>query len=328
LVDRLNRKAKKADAAWLIEILKARRNIPVSFWDRRDAIAVTVCTRLAETKDLASMDTALGLARGRLAFQLLARGFISPEGRAYLIARLSDPKLSASDRGLYCGALVECMTDYPYSAVEGERFLQQIAGRAVDFAKGGDEQNSAALIEHLRVAADLDEQEVRGSAPIRSSVEPDLVAALNLVKQAYDDMTSTKVKYAIDRALLASRLALGFRAPVGLVTSLVTIPVPGPRSAPFPAGHIVLACSYDSSRSLSGRHLDADFVFEQVETHATFLTPVRTTINAGGQGWFSDSVALPANLAPGRYRIFVRIEAPGDFVSEGHGVEIDLARTK
>lgn len=102
----------------------------------RDYFTERICIRFAETHDLILLSQALALAKDHHDISILQRGFGTPRGRDYLLAKVNDAKEPMPDRLRYANALHDADSVYGSTLTEIRANGHRHVGEADDGNSG------------------------------------------------------------------------------------------------------------------------------------------------------------------------------------------------
>jgi hypothetical protein len=323
MVGRLTQPAKAADASWFLQLIEKRSKRPAG-WNDRDLITETACIRLAETHDFTALDAAIHVPNTRFGMESLYRGFASPQGQAYLIAKLSAPITPASKpaRAPYASALSASPFLLAGNA-SADHDIDKEAQLAIDSDQHGDPVTAAILLRHLQQLANSYQQLKQNNSTISEKVTTDLIAALTTLRNAFDHVTQES-RYGIDCAFLEAPANLGFVSHCGPVASMLRSSTPELHFAPARAGEITCLYDYVAQNARPRRSFGAEVVFEEVKTGKQIVEPFSFTAQSGSSGGGSGATPIPPHLPAGKYRVFLRITENAKPIGDGYGEIRDL----
>ncbi len=326
---------KGADAApWLLKLLRSRSKQPGEF-PPRDHIAELACMRLAELHKPALLEKALPLAQKWYARSILERGFGSPIGRDFLLARVNDVKAPLPERIRHAQMLENAGKVYRSTFCEIGPNSWRIVGKP-------DRGNSGYLTRIARAALAARQHEdlchplveclaFFGRGRIHdpdAEIRADWKEAFAVLKALYDTGPSEKLKYAIELAA-AHRdrevLYQSLKSPCGQFISIVW---PADPKKYTPSDTPTLLFEYTCNATLfdSNTILRPSLVLLHLKSQESYVLPTELRVKGGDSQGGSGAVELPRALPHGRYRVFLRLTEKGKTVSTGHYFETELLR--
>ncbi|MHB9133570.1 MAG: hypothetical protein ACYDBB_21105 [Armatimonadota bacterium] len=325
------------DVPGLLGLLRENEQVATSRNQRRaifkpdeDFIPGVACQLLANLHNLNILNEMLSLKLPDYRY-ILAHGFATPAGRNFLLKMIGNEQEPLEKRLQYAGLLTEAGAEYHTTSTALANGLWRTTGSA---QKG----NAAYLTRIARLALKTQQHEELCLSLLRSEDEffrvidarsetllyPDVWAALPVLKQLYTTTKSERLRFEVEIAIAhGSRNAYNrLGSPAGQVLSLLT-PVAPPESGKS-AGRSV----YFSYRIIVLDDLPEDaplpaIVLMNGATGKTWVIPSQIRYwgkSASGYGL----VALPKELPPGRYRLYLRFTRNGKIMSTGHFSEVNV----
>jgi hypothetical protein len=322
----------KLDVPRLLKLLEDRLRQPYRGYDY---FAGRICLRFAESHDVDILSRALAVTdRGWLHI-----GFGTPQGRDYLLAKITDVNGPMPARLRYVNALKGAGEVYR-STLKIDKGSCYIVGEA-------DEGNSGYLTRIAKAAlATRNHEELCGSLVrcldffgggiVQNKPAPmmaDLRGALATLKELYDAKPSESLQFAIEKAATnVPEVYEMLKSPCGPFISIL-------RPAD-PAKYVrhekpSLIFEYGCNTALSGReaemHLSVVLVHQR--TKKRYVLPARLQIRGWSMGYQNpywtgeggtNSVELPKDLLPGRYHVFLQLSDGDKVISTGHYFATDL----
>jgi len=325
----LEAKQDELDVPALLRLL-AHRAAPPS--RDRDRITELACARLAASHGPVVLSRALPLANGYYGVSILQRGFGTPKGRDYLLAKVSDAKEPMEARlgfaramenagAVYRSTLTEISANHYREVGEADegnsRYLTRIAQAAR--ANRNHEELCSRLI---RCIDHLGRTVVQ---PIPPAMMADLHAALAVLRELYDTKPAEQLQFGIETATAnADRQAYAkLKSPCGELISIL-VPVDPAKYTKPKERSLIFAYSYTAV--LLGRDVELRpsvvIVHQNSQERVVLASAIR--IRGGGYGGGSNVVVLPKDLPPGRYHVFYQVTDGGKVTSTGHYFAVDL----
>jgi len=316
-------KQDELDVPRLLKLLAARS---LQSFGGRDYFAERICIRFANTHDLILLSEALPLAKEHHEISILQRGFGTPRGRDYLLAKVGDAKEPAANRLRYSYAMREVGDVY------GSTFTE-IGANGFRPVGEADEGNSGYITRIAKTASANRKDEALCGNLIRcirigqnrpAPLMADLGGAVAVLKELYDAKPSQNLQFAIETAMADMPEAYEkLKSPCGTFISILrhveaaNYIKPEKRSLIF---------EYDYSSSLLSRNAEVQplVVLVHQGTQKRHVFPSQLKIRGGQAGGGSNSVELPKDLPAGRYHVFFQLSDGGKVISTGHYVAADL----
>ncbi|MDB5172173.1 MAG: hypothetical protein JWN51_946 [Phycisphaerales bacterium] len=332
---RLDRPAEAKDVPWLVALLKERyvslygatNGRPL--YETQDAIAAEASKKLLELEDVQALDD--GLLANPAAWALL-RGFDTRKGREFLLTNIGDRKVPLEHRRLLARAFGDGTGAYrardarsttlPSPAESGAKapsYLTRVAELAAATALEDDELTTTLLKFIGMQSFWMHDQH-------DAQIDADVREATLVLRGLYGrTTTSDYLRYRIEEAMV--RIGDGayesLRSKCGPMLTLAERE-DETRYTPQGVPGIVIGYSFQGVAPVD-RITHALFVLEPAGGGKGYFFPSGMTgvqhAGAGTGGGGSDFLALPGDIAPGRYHIFYRLMNGEKIVSEGHGFE-------
>lgn len=325
------------DVPWLLDLLRERaRSEPpprqdlFSFLADRDKVAEEACLRLANLHDLEGLDAAASLDLPYRCRGVIKRGFATPAGRDFVLARVSDETLDADRRLRYAETLRDNGRDYhspsgsigpggsssrPSEVADNGAYVTRIAQAAKEVRS---EAVRVAILEALAWFS--------SGLPGRPDDDPirvDLRGALPALLELHRTTASEPVRFGVERVVArVSRKAydeLGSRC--GPVVSLLSPESPpsrvtrGERWVRF--DYAIIPLDHEPTEP-------PVVVFTNPATDVERVVPSGLKFRGRHEAVAGGVVALPQDLPAGRYRVSLRFSRGGKAVSDGYGFEAEL----
>ena len=323
------------DAPWLLDLLaqraKSRGERWPDEWGRRDYLAELVAVRLANFHDPETLARALPLSPDYHIARTLERGFGTPRGREFLLARVGDAKLPMEARLRYARAVAGADAVYASTLTEiGTSGHRHVGDPAPD--------NSEYLTRIAKLAHENRRHEELclsllraldwfGQGIIQSKRPPmlsDYRGALSVLKELYDAGASAEVKFVIERITARDPEAFAhLGSPAGKFLSLLRRADPAKYTKLEKRG-LIYEYEYDTSQLDKEVMVRPTLVLVHAQTGRRHELPSGRELRGWQAGGGSGVVELPADLPAGRYRVFFELREGGKVVSAGHGFEADL----
>jgi hypothetical protein len=297
----------------------------------RDYFTEQICIRFANTHDLILLGQALPLAKGYFEASILQRGFGTPEGRDFLLSRVTDDKEPMPARLRYARALHNAGTVYRSTltnirahsngnvgeANEGNSgYITRIAKAAS--ASGKHEELCASLVRCI----DFFGQGIVQSKPAPLMV--DLRGALAALKELYDTRPPQELQFAIEKATAWDKNAYDkLKSPCGAFISILRPVDPAKYTKPEKPS---LIFEYEYTTLLLSRDTEVEpsVVLVHQKTKKRFVLPTELRVRGWSTGGGSNSVVLPNDLPKGRYHVFLQLSDGDKVTSTGHHFAADL----
>jgi hypothetical protein len=298
----------------------------------RDHIAELACQYLAGLHDPALLAQALPLAFAYDHGQILCRGFGTPKGRDFLLARVTDEKEPLAARLRFARSLGEAGAVYriTFTGITANSWSHE--GKA-------DRGNSGYLTRIARAAHDCRRHQELCLALVRcldrfaqgivqggeAEVRADLGKALAELKRLYDTGASEEVRYAVEVATAhGDRKAYDLlKSPCGALLSILR-PADAKKYTKPEVRSLLFEYSYDAAPLPAGDAVKPSVVLLHVKSGKRHVLPSSVTCRGHSAGGGSGVVPLPKDLPAGRYRVFFEVTEGGRVVSTGHHFETDL----
>jgi hypothetical protein len=292
----------------------------------RDYFTERICIRFANTHDLILLSQALPLAKEHHEVSILQRGFGTPHGRDYLLAKVNDAKEPMANRLRYSYAMHEVGNVYGSTFTEigangyrpvGEAgegnsgYITRIAKAAN--ANRKDEALCGSLIRCIRIGQNT-------PAPLMA----DLGGAIAVLKELYDAKPSQNLRFAVEMAMAGMPEAYEkLKSPCGTFVSILrhvetaNYTKPEKRSLIFAYEYTTLLLSEDTE-------VQPSIVMIHQGTQKRYVLPSQLRIRGRLTGGGSNSVELSKDLPAGRYHVFFQLSDEGKVISTGHYFAADL----
>ena len=311
------------DVERLLELLKERKPAD-DVWGARDHFLSVAGQRLGETLDPELLSRALTVT-GMDSARSIYRGFHTPRGREFLLAKLEDVATPLRKREHYAAVLSQAgVHDRTIVAGRGDKFWQDAA--AIGDVEPDAMPRVVRLIRrygsHEGLCRELISL-ITGFVPANPlQVSTERRAALDELKVFYATKPSAWIQYSIENALSHSRWAYAeLNSSCGDMLSLVELP----RGVPQPVDGKSLRLQYVF---LNRNALDADrqaLVFKNTATGATHAIDVGWKLIGGSSVSGTETVELSKDLPAGKYEVYLQLWRKERVVSRGHGFEIKLS---
>lgn len=297
----------------------------------RDYFAERICIRFANTHDLILLSQALPLAKGNYEAYTLQRGFGTPEGRDFLLARVTDAKEPMPARLRYARALHNAGTVYRSSLTDIRASSNRHVGEADEGNSGyitrigkaaGASGKHEELCRSLVGCIDFFGQGIVQSKPAPLMV--DLRGALAPLKELYDTRPSQELQFAIEKATAWDKTAYDkLKSPCGTFISILRAVDPARYTKPEKPS---LIFEYEYTTGLLSREVEVQpsVVLVHQKTKKRFMLPTELRVRGWSTGGGSNSVVLPNDLPKGRYHVFFQLSDGDKVTSIGHHFAADL----
>ena len=271
------------------------------------------------------------LAKGHHEVSILRRGFGTPHGRDYLLAKVTDTKEPIANRERYADVLHEVgpvyrstFTDISANshrpvgeADEGNSgYLTRIAKAARDNAKHG-----GPCVSLIRCLGHFGQGNVQNKP---TPLMVDLNGAFPFLKELYDSKPSQNLQFDIEKVTAWDQ---GYyeklKSPRGNFISIVQSA--GARRSLDPEKR-ELFFQYDYSTHLLSRDAEVrpSLVLVHQGTQKRYVLPSQLKFQGRSTGGGSNSVELPKDLPAGRYHVFFQLSDGDKVISTGHYSAADL----
>lgn len=321
---RINEPSIAQDISWLVQFLRERKQtqIPID----NDAIAHTICEQLANLHNYAVLYEILSLNLSRQEQSIIIRGFATPEGRDYLLAKIDDDKETLERRIMLADGVKDIgdvyhasatnITEQSYVSKGGAKdgnanYLTRIA----DLALKNEKQESLCITLVRSLAALLKHSMMMGRKPLHSDTND----AMLVLNKLYTATKSELVRYHIEIAASNDSRATydQLNSPSGAIISLVT-----PAKTTQQTDEPIHRFNYTIT-PLDTVVESALIVFSNQDTNAVFQFPVRSSNTSPTITgiWVINS---DTNIPRGKYRVYLQFAREGKVVSTGHYCEVEL----
>jgi hypothetical protein len=306
----------------------------------RDCFSERICLRFAESHDVDLLSRALLVTQKYDETSILQRGFGTAKGRDYLLAKITDEKEPMAARLRYVTALEGAGEVYRSTFTDIGTHGWSIVGKA-------DEGNSGYLIRIAKAAlATRKHEELCGSLVrcldffgqgiVQNKPAPmmaDLRGALATLKEFYDAKPSESLQFAIEKVTAFVPDAYEkLKSPCGPFISILR-PADATRYTKPEKPSLIF--EYEYKTAVSGREAEAQLsvVLVHQGTKKRYVLPTGLqsrgwSMGVQNQGWStaagSNSVELPTDLPPGRYRVSYQLSDGDKVISTGHYFVADL----
>lgn len=328
-------KQDKLDGPLLLKLLGDRSKLTYS---GRDYFMERICIRFANTHDIILLSQALPLAKQQVS--TLQRGFGTPKGRDYLLAKVMDEKEPMPARLRYSHALHYADPVYRSTLTEinanagcrhlGEAdegnsgYITRIAKAAQ--ATGRHEELCGSLVRCI----DYFGQGILQSKP--APMMADLRGGLAVLKEIYDTKPSQSLQFAIEKATAHVPGAYEkLKSPCGSFISILRAVDPAKYTKPEKRSLIFESEYRTSLRASDVVNLRLSVVLIHQGTQKKVVLPSQVEIRGWslpGSGWIGVGgggvVELPKDLPVGTYRVFYQVTDGNKVVSTGHYFAADL----
>ena len=325
-------KQDKLDGPRLVKLLGDRSKLTYS---GRDYFMERICIRFANTHDTVLLSQALPLAINDVS--TLQRGFGTPKGRDFLLARVMDEKEPMPARLRYANAL------HYADAVYRSTLTEIVANGGCRHLGEADEGNSGYITRIAKAAkANAKHEELCGSlvrtidyfgrGGVPAPVMADLHGALAVLKELYDTKPSQKLQFAIERATAHVPEAYEkLKSPCGAFISILQVGDPA-KYTKREKRCLILESEYMTSLRASdvvNLRLSVVLIHQGTQNKYVFPSPMEIRgWSLPGSGWNGvvggGIVELPKDLPAGRYRVFFQVTDGDKVVSTGHYSDGDL----
>jgi len=293
-------------------------------WDNPGPYVANVPSDPAKSK-------ALPLAKEHHEVSILQRGFGTPQGRAFLLAKVMDAKEPMSARLRYASALHEVGPVYRSTFTEISANSHKPVGEA-------DEGNSGYLRRIAKAALDNAKHELLCASLIRclgyfgqgivqnkpTPLMVDLHAAFPVLKELYDAKPSQELQFAIEKATAWDGSEYEkLKSPCGTFISILRPLDPAKYGKPEKRS---LIFEYEYTTVLLSREAEVQpsVVLVHQGTLRKHVLPTRLHIRGWSTGGGSHSVELPGDLPAGRYHVFFQLGDGDKVIGTGHYFAADL----
>ena len=316
-------KQDKLDVPRLMKLLADRSQ---QSYGGRDYFTERICIRFAETHDLILLSEALPLAKEHHEISILQRGFATPHGRDYLLAKVNDVKEPAANRLRYSYAMREVGDVYASTFTEIRANGYRPVGEA-------DEGNSGYITLIAKAANANRKDEALCGNLIRcigigqnrpAPLMADLRGAIAVLKELYDAKPSQNLRFAIEKAMADMPEAYEkLKSPCGTFISILRAVESAKYTMPEKRS---LIFEYDYSSLLLSRDAEVQpsVVLVHQGTQKRHVFPSQLKIRGRQTGGESNAVELPKDLPAGRYHVFFELSDGDKVISTGHYVAADL----
>jgi hypothetical protein len=308
-------------------LLKLLADRSVQSIDRRDYFTARVCVRFAETHDPALLSRALPLAKGYYERSILRRGFGTPKGRDYLLARVEDTGAPMADRLMYAAALGDAGHVYRSTHTDIGPSSTRVEGAA-------DAGNSGYLTRIAKAAGAAGTHEKLCLGLVRcldTSVDPsrtpelaaDQRSAFAALAAFHATRPSEEIQFAIECVAAHHRESYEkLKTASGTFVSILRPADPAKYTKPERRSLIV---EYAYSTALLDRDAEVRpaVVLVHQGTRQRFTLPTDLRIRGWSTGGGSTAVELP-DLPAGRYHVFFELRDGAEVTSTGHYFAADL----
>lgn len=316
------------DAPRLLELLDGRSRVPRWY---RDHFAEAACSRLTETRAPEVLDRALPLARDHLQASILRRGFGTPTGRDFLLAKAGETRVPMADRVDAVRALREAGHVYRATVTE----ITAHSSREVGGADRGNSGYMTRVAKAARANAGHETLCVSlvgcldafGQGVTQSKRPPllaDYRAALAELKDLYGASPSAEVRFAVEGATARDPAAFErLDPPCGTFVSILRRADPTKYTRPEKRS---LIFEYEYTTLLLDREDEVrpEVVLVNQATRRRHVLPAGLRLRGWSSGGGSGLVDIPADLPAGRYRVFFQVTEDGRVTSTGHSFDTDL----
>jgi len=321
-------KQDQLDTARLLKVLAERK---VEAYGGRDWFSERICIRFAESHDPALLSRALAVADSYYGISILQRGFGTPQGRDYLLDKVTDAKEPMPARLRHANALANAGATYRVTFTD-------ITANSWRHVGEPDEGNSGYLTRIAKAArasakhADLCERLVRGldnfgQGIVQNKPESlmmDLRGALAVLKELYATQPSEELQFAIEKATAYDPDSYEkLNSSCGSFISILTPADPDKYTKPEKRS-LIFEYSYTTVLMNREAEVQPSVVLVHRETQKRHVLPTQLRIRGWSTGGGSHSVVLPEDLPPGKYRVFLQLRDGDKVTSTGHSFDADL----
>jgi hypothetical protein len=315
----------KQDELDIPRLLKLLSNRTAQSFDGRDFFTERLCMRFAESNDPELLSQALSLAKAYHEVSILQRGFGTPRGRDYLLAKVTDSTEPMPARLRYCYALRNAGEVYHSRFTEISANSWKPDGEA-------DEDNSHYLARIAKAARETRNHEelcidlIRCLDGFGQGIEQnkpaplmaDLRAAFALLKEFYDTKPAEELQFAIETATAHDRDAYQkLQSPCGDFISILRPADPAKYTKPEKQS-LLFEYSYVNLLSERDAEVQPSVVLVHSQTEKRYVLPAQLQMRGRSTGSGSGSVVLPKDLPGGRYRVFFQLHDGDKVISTGH----------
>ena len=343
LTAELARPAAEQSIDWLCELLDQRSKLSAEtrqLFGWGDYICKTACAHVANRHDPAEIDRALQIYRDNAATIRympwhtgdLLKGFATPTGREFLLAKLADPSVDDAAKLTYAKAVYHAGIVY-----QSIRYVNLPADAHEPSPEAGANNDwyltrLAEMIAQPSVAAEVRTELLKAIRLSRhdrrnEEVAKDFTKAAAMLAELFEATTDSGLKYEIEVTLFQADMAAyeslnSSSGPALSRITEVTVAFDDERDEPTLRysmdGYVLIADAWDG----------LSLVAQNIETGVKTFLPGSTAIldRRGSRCHYgaTGSAPIPADLPPGRYRVYLEFLKDGQVVSTGYAAEIEL----